>query len=296
MPRVLLTGSTGFIGFSLINYLEKSSLSSLDMIEVLSSVQHPKLKTILYDVDSYFIPKIEDVSDIIHLGAFIPKSNIEANNIDKCTSNIQFTINLLNSIPKTIKRFVFISTLDVYESTNEIIDEDSVVNPISLYGWSKLYCEKMVNEWCNQNNVSCLILRLGHIYGIGEDAYKKLIPETIKKIIQDTPPVIYTKGLEKRSFLNINDCVRCIWKALSIESEDKIVNIVSGYSKSVLEIIKMIILVSGKPLNPEILNKDIITRDYVFDNKKMYNFFGEEQISLYDGLKKEYEYFLSKSI
>lgn len=296
MEKVLLTGSTGFIGSSLIQYLESFLSLSPDKVEVLSSTQHPKLKTILYDSDSYIIPKIEGISDIIHLGAFIPKKSIDANNIAECTSNILFTLNLLNNLSDEIRKFIFVSTIDVYESTDKIIDEDSIVNPSSLYGWSKLYCEKIVNEWCNQHNVSCIILRLGHIYGSGEDAYKKLIPETIKKIMENTPPVIYSKGIEKRSFLHVDDCVRCIWKAINIETDESIVNIVSGDSKTVTEIVTMLIDISGKPFSPQILNNKLETKDYLFDNTRMLKFFGEEQVSLSEGLKGEYEYFSSKNV
>ena len=137
MSTVLLTGSTGFIGSSLITYLEENSPKSLNDILVLSSVQHPKLKTILYDVNSFILSEIIDVTSVIHLGAFIPKNNIEVNDIERCTSNITFTKNLLNTLPTTIDKFIFISTTDVYKKIN-LINEDSIVEPAGLYGWSKL--------------------------------------------------------------------------------------------------------------------------------------------------------------
>lgn len=295
MSTVLLTGSTGFIGSSLINYLETNSPSSLHDILVLSSVEHPKLKTVLYDVNSLVIPELIDASTIIHLGAFTPKNNSEANHIKKCTSNIIFTQNLLNNLPKSIEKFVFISTLDVYESNNEIINEYSKVTPVSIYAWSKVYCERIVIEWCKKWNVSCKILRLGHIYGSGEDAYKKLIPETIKKIIQDIPPVIFTDGNEKRSFLHVNDCVRCIWEAFTVESDDLLINIVSGNSFSVKQLVQMLVEISGKSLFPQIQGNNIETKDYFFDNTKMVEVFGPEQVEILEGLSEEYDYFLNKA-
>ena len=294
MPKILLTGATGFIGSSLINYLGSELPEALHDIVVLSSNKYPGLPTILYQPLSYVIPPVHDVADVIHVGAFTPKSSNDANDIERCTSNILFTSNLLARLPETVRQFVFISTVDVYKSSNQVTDENSLVNPVSLYAWSKLYCEKMVNEWCNQQNVSCKILRLGHIYGTGEDAYKKLIPETIKKILLDEPPVVFTNGYEKRSFLHVNDCVRCIWNAVKVENEESLVNIVSGSSKTVLEIINMLIEISGKTLKPKVLNKEIVTRDYVFNNARMMKIYGIEKKSLFNGLKEEYEYFLSK--
>lgn len=289
----LLTGSNGFIGSSLIKYLELNSPSELNKILILSSNKHSKINTLLYDLKSYVIPEITDVTSIIHLGAFTPKSNQESNNIESCTNNIIFTKNLLKSLPPKIDKFIFISTLDVYKNS-KIINEKSLVEPVSLYGWSKLYCEKMIIEWCKEHNASYIILRLGHIYGIGEDTYKKIIPESIKKIINDLPPVIYSDGEEIRSFLHVNDCIRCIWKSLELNCFDQIINIVSGKTITVKQLVNSLIEISEKKLKPQILNYNIDKKDYIFNNSKMIKLFGNEQIDLYQGLKEEYLYFLKK--
>ena len=125
MSKVLLTGATGFIGSALIDYLELNMPSMLNELVVLSSVQHPKLDTLLYNVETYSTPKIENVSAVIHLGAFTPKSNFNSNDIDKCFSNIYFTKNFLESLPTTVSKFVFASTLDVYQTSNTCVNKVS---------------------------------------------------------------------------------------------------------------------------------------------------------------------------
>ena len=57
-----------------------------------------------------------------------------------------------------------------------IINESSFANPLTIYGWSKLYCEKLLENWSKENNI---ILRIGHIYGKGE----KVIPVTILRFL-----------------------------------------------------------------------------------------------------------------
>ncbi len=294
MDRVLITGISGFIGSAFISYVNSNNLLSNKEIVVLSTKLHKNFETILYNPESFIIPKIMGVSAVIHIGSYTPKSKDESNDIDKCSSNIIFTRNLLDSLPKTIRKFVLISTVDIYKSTNQITNEKSIVSPGSIYGWSKLFCEKIIIEWCKQQNVSFIVLRLGHIYGSGEDEYKKLIPVTIKSIIKGQSPIVYTNGLEKRSFLHVNDCVRCIWEAYKSDCDLGVVNIVSGISKTVLEIVNLLIEISGKKLCAEILNNYVETRDTIFDNKLMVQVFGAEQISLEDGLIEEYEYFVSK--
>ncbi len=293
MNKVLITGSTGFIGSALVEYVKKNRPEYLKDVIALSTKNNPSINTILYDNVSLAIPKIENITDVIHLGAFIPKISALANDIDKCTSNIEFTKLLLQQIPNSINKFVFISTVDVYRLDGNTINESTQTEPSGLYGWSKLYCEKIVEQWCKQNNVKCTILRLGHIYGPGEELYLKLIPETIKKLIADVKPTIYTKGDEIRSFLHIDDCVRCIWDALNINAEYALINIVSGNAFTIKQIVELLIQCSGKNIEPQILGNNIKTNDYIFDNSIMIKYFGKEKVDLLDGLKNEYEYIKS---
>ena len=293
MNKVLITGTTGFIGSALVDYVKNNRSEYLKDIIALSTKNNPTINTILYDNVSLSIPQIENITDVIHLGAFIPKISALANDIDKCTSNIEFTKLLLQQIPNSINKFVFISTVDVYRIDGNTINESTQTEPSGLYGWSKLYCEKIVEQWCKQNNVKCTILRLGHIYGPGEEVYLKLIPETIKKLITGVQPTIYTKGEEIRSFLHIDDCVRCIWAALNINAVNGLINIVSGNAFTIKQIVELLIQCSGKNIEPQILGNSIKTNDYIFDNSIMIEYFGKEKVDLLDGLKNEYEYIKS---
>lgn len=294
MSKVLITGATGFIGTSLINYLELNKPEVLTRIVALSSKTHSKLPTVLYQTNPFDIPLLENITDVIHIGAYTPKNNLEANDILRVTENIEFTVKLLNSLPQSVERLVFISTLDVYLLDGSILNEQSTVKPVSLYGWSKLYCEEVVRHWCEQNHTSCTILRLGHIYGTGEEVYKKIIPETIKKLIHGLPPIIYSDGQEERSFLNVDDCVRCIWESLSLHAPYTLVNVVSGKSHTIEELIDILIKISGQDVKPQVRRDEIKRNNYIFDNSKMIGLFGNETVDIVEGLNNEYRYFLNK--
>jgi UDP-glucose 4-epimerase len=293
MAKILITGANGFICKSLLDYLIANTHIQNKDILLLSSKKHDSFETLFYDKE-YSIPAIPNVEGVIHIGAFIPKSSETSDDLSLNLGNILYTANLLKSVSTKTNRFIFISTIDVYDF-NCVVNEKSQTNPVSLYGWSKLYCEQMVIKWCEKRQIPYQILRLGHIYGIGEDAYKKIIPITIKKVLTDKSPVIFSKGEEKRSFLNVKDCVRMIWQSYNYSVTEPVVNIVSNQSYSILEIVKAIIQISGKDLNPEILNRPIAIRDYLFDNTLMRTLFGEEQITLLDGLREEYRYFANLS-
>ena len=146
----------------------------------------------------------------------------------------------------------------------------------------------MVEQWGKQYASVVQVLRLGHIYGQGEEAYKKLIPETIRNIKSDKAPVIYSAGNEKRSYLHISDCVRAIWSAVQLDEPIGPVNIASAKAYPIKDIIQILVDVSGKNLRPDILYKNIPVRDVLFDNKKMEHYLTVEEQCLHEGLKQQF--------
>lgn len=292
--NILITGSTGFVGSALLRKINE--VKNEDKIFLLSSRHNDNFDTYLYhrDGSNYVIEAPENVDVLIHLGAWTPKSGGEANDIERSFSNIQFTKSLLNQL-NTLRKIIFISTLDVYAPTIEAINEDSSVKPISLYGSSKLFCEEMVKAWANEKSISCCILRLGHIYGVGEFQYKKLIPILIGQALRNEPINIFSDGMEKRSFLDVDNCADVIWKAAHDESTD-LYNVVSGNPVCVAEIARMIKELSSSKSEINILNKVNNTRDCVFDNTKLINQYHVEEKPLEEGLKEEIEYFRSLSV
>lgn len=287
--NILITGSTGFVGSALLRKIIESD--GKDNIFLLSSRLNEQFETFLYRRDgsnyAFEVPKNVDV--LIHLGAWTPKSTAVANDVEKSFSNIQFTYNLLAKL-ETLKKMVLVSTLDVYLPTTETITEQSLIKPISLYGSSKVYCEDMVNAWTKDKSIPCCILRLGHIYGVGECQYKKLIPILIGQALRNEPINIFSDGQEKRSFLDVDNCADIIWQAAHDESTG-VYNVASGNSVRVAEIAQRIKEFSGSNSEINILNKITKTRDCIFDNTKLLNQFRFVEKSLEEGLKEEIEYF-----
>lgn len=293
--KILLTGATGFIGGNILKAIHEDG--NYDVI-CLGSSQIDEFKFInhknyTFSKESFYREGIDKIDIVIHAGAFTPKQNSEANNIEKSSSNIFNTIHLINNLPSLPEKFIFLSTLDVYPSIEGEITEEITPNPNALYGSSKLYCEKVIEKWAIQENVIFQILRLGHIYGPGEGDYQKLIPLSIKKLIGDEIPTIYSDGADLRSFLYVDDCCRLILNSISLLNSAGPINIVSAHSESIKKIIEILCSYKSEKLKPTILNRKIPRRDLVFDSEKMTDLLGEEQVSIQDGLKLEWEYFLN---
>jgi UDP-glucose 4-epimerase len=296
LKTILLTGASGFIGKHLLVAIAKLP-EYRDRIVLLSSTKIEGYTTIIhnnynYGINDFLQSGVNDIEIIIHSGAFTPKSGRDANLLAKSKSNIDSVFHLINNLPNIPKKIIFLSTLDVYQSCEEPINEASTTLPATLYGWSKLYGEKMLEQWANANGVALQILRIGHIYGSGEEHYQKLIPVSIRKALKGESPSIFTKGEELRSFLHVSDCINAIVSAINLNADCGPINIASDKALSVKQIIQIIIDEVGLKTSPIIQANNIPGKNVVFDNTKMITYLTEESITFINGIREEIKNFI----
>lgn len=286
--NILITGANGFIGNAVMQELLK--YNNLSIIELSSKVstnicnKFPRENVIFlshnnYNFDANYLLNsgCENVEVILHIGAFIPKFVADANNINLCSANITNTAKLINSKLPNLQKIIYISTLDVYTESAEIISENTLTNPISLYGWSKLYSEKIIENFAKQNNLTYQILRLGHVFGEGEEKYKKMLPLTIKNVLTNNDINIFGNGEDIRTFIYIKDVAKAIVNAIFLKEHNvinNIINIVGEQQISINDLVKKINEISWKICKKqskinyvEVANQ--INRNLIFDNTKL---------------------------
>lgn len=288
--KILITGVNGFIGSKVLDSLKKMYCN--DEIIALSSTPVENTRTILhnnykFDKNIFLNNKCEDIDILIHIGAYTPKSGKSANLIEENTANIYNTQKLLLAL-NNLKKIIFISTLDIYKE-DDIITESTLENPISLYGWSKLYCEKMVQAYAKENDIVYQILRLGHVFGPGEEKYQKILPLTIKKVINNEDIEIWGDGKAIRTFIYIKDVVNAIVNSINL-SESQIINIVGEEQVTITDLVRKIIEISQKNINIKYIPSNIPNRNLIFDNAKLKQYLIPNLTCLQDGLIEEYQY------
>ena len=289
---ILVTGVTGFIGGHLLESLIKKY--GKQNIVALTSAPISKCDFLLhndynFDINYFVNSGFENIEIIIHAGAFMPKSNADANYINGCNSNIISTTKLLSSILPKLKKFIFFSTVDVYAHENPIT-ELTPISPASLYGHSKVYCEQIITTWALHNNICHQILRIGHVYGEGEEKFKKIIPVTMQRLLSNIPLQMNGDGIEIRSFIYVQDAVNAILNALKIKNEAGIINLVGHEKISMKDLLNEIIAVSRKSPKINLMKKTTPNRDLIFDNSKMRDLLYIPKVGLKEGLLKEWNY------
>lgn len=289
---ILVTGASGFIGKHLLKFLtakygrENIVALTSQHIENVQCVLHNNYR---FENDIFIKHGFENIETIIHAGSYTPKNGNEINNIHLSNSNISTTELLIGAHLPNLKKVIYLSAIDVYNSAS-IITEQSVESPVSLYAHSKLYIEKMLQNWAIQENKVVQILRIGHVYGPGEEAYAKLIPETFRKILLNQDLTIWGSGEELRSFIYIDDLVKSITKSIEYTENLGVINVVGSQPISIINLVEKIKTIANSSVAIEKVEGNFKGKNSVFDNQKLLKFLLDKETKLYDGLLAEYQF------
>lgn len=288
--KMIITGTSGFIGARI---LARARAIYGDGVTAFSS-RRSEGSHIVYNDEPDFglsarqLALVEGADIVIHAGAFIPKSGAEANQIASCNSNITFTKKLLDLPWHNLKKVVFLSTVDVYANIDDPISENTAAIPVSLYGMSKLYCERMVALYAQEKGISDQVLRIGHVYGPGEEKYSKVIPKAIQNIVDGKDVELWGEGRELRSFIYIDDVVAAIINSVESQEDMGVVNVVGGNAIGIRDLLEMLIDIGGRKTH--IVRREFLgnPRDLVFDNTKFKRYLLREETDFRTGLREEF--------
>ncbi|HEX8546725.1 MAG TPA: SDR family oxidoreductase [Cytophagaceae bacterium] len=289
---ILITGASGFIGKAVLVALQESY--GYENVVALTSAPIINCQTLLHSSYNFSPDYFNDrgwgsICTIIHLGAFTPKHSSDANDLSNCAGNIFSTQKLLEAKLPNLKKIIFASTLDVYKC-DTVITEETIIEPVSLYGNSKLYCERMIDIWANKKNIVHQILRIGHVYGPGEEEYQKIIPLSMYKLLKDQELEIWGTGEEVRSFIYLNDVVKALLKSIQLEKFIGPINLVGENQISVKDLINLLINMHGSSVQPVTRQLQAPGRNYIFNNDKMKRHLLASETPLSEGLAAEFDY------
>ncbi|MCE7871507.1 SDR family oxidoreductase, partial [bacterium CPR1] len=103
-----------------------------------------------------------------------------------------------------VRRFVFASTCSVYGASDELLDESSALNPVSLYARSKIASERVLMSLADPG-FSPTCLRFGTIFGLsGRTRFDLVVNLLAAKAVLDGEITVYG-GDQWRPFLHVDD-------------------------------------------------------------------------------------------
>lgn len=256
--KILLTGSTGFVGSAL-----KSKLADYDLIEIVR--KEPLDKSTNFYIKEMsskedFSECLKGIDVVIHMAAKVHQMNNKDNEKDDYLEiNHKATVNLaLQAANAGVKRFIFISTIKVNgEKTehNKIYTYLDKPNPEDSYAISKAKAEKGLLEVSNNTNLEVVIIRPPLIYGPA--AKGNFL--TLMKISKKNIPLPFKSIKNKRSFVSIDNLVDLIEVCIKHPNAKNNIFLVSdGLAVSTSKLIRLIRVAYGLKPNLFYINPFII--------------------------------------
>ncbi len=246
--RVVVTGGTGFVGRHLVSALVDAGVQVVSLVRRGGDVSG-RAGLRIVDVDLGDARGLDALdlgrSDILfHLAAWTPKQSGPQDVDAIVRSNVLGTDQLLRALLPRVDRVVFASSIDVYGTLEGRVGDAAPTTPTTIYGAGKLIAESIVRQRAAEAGRSWCVLRLGHIYGPGEAAYRKLVPLTIERVLRGELPLTLGDGLERRDLLYVADAVAALSSAARSTATGPF-NLVSGVSYTVRDIVGTIEDIAG---------------------------------------------------
>lgn len=212
--------------------------------------------------------------------------------------NINSTQVLLEAAKDTpsLKRLVFASTSSVYGDAETLPTHEEICpKPVSPYGITKLAAERLCGLYHKNFGVPFVSLRYFTVYGPRQRpdmAFHKFF----KAVLTDEAIPIYGDGQQTRDFTFVSDAVAANLAAATVlEAVGEIFNIGGGSRVVLAEVLQTMEEIVGHPIKKNHVEKAMgDARHTAADVSKAQKVLGyQPQVSLYDGLKQEWQWIQS---
>lgn len=310
---VFVTGATGLVGSWLVKDLIKKGAKVSALIldydmnsELIRSGDIKFINTVdgnLRDYATVFKAIQKHNSQVIfHLGAQTIVGTAINSPKETFESNIQGTWNILETtrkLPNLVESVVVASSDKAYGSSKNLpYVEDHPLKGVGPYDVSKSCTDLIAQAYGLTYGLPVTISRCGNIYGGGDLNWSRIIPGTIRSLLNAQQPVLRSNGLYIRDYINVDDVVSA-YLLLAEETTSKNLNgqafnFSTDIALTVLELYEAICMEAvGRKVEPKILNEATSEiKDQHLDSKKAKHILNwNSKIDLHQGLQSTVKWY-----
>jgi len=308
--NVLVTGAGGFKGSHLVEQLSKTDANIISLVRDFDSRSYFETKNlgkksivVIGDLKDY--RKIADIlskyeiTTIFHLGAQPIVTTALLNPLETLESNIMGTVNVFEAarVYGKVSEIVFVSSDKAYGPTEHIpYKETERLHGKAPYDVSKSCADLIAQMYFRVYNLPITITRCANVFGPGDLNMNRIIPGVIEAMIKNKPLEIRSDGKMVREYIYVKDSIDAYIKlAENIQkTKGQAFNIAGHNILSVLDVVKKVSSVVGKPIKVNILNKakTEIPKQYLDGNKIKELLGWEPKTNFEDAIIECYEWYL----
>ena len=208
MKNILITGGAGYKGIllteKLLNLGHKVTILDNFMYgyeSTLHLVANSNLTINKKDIRNIELSDVKDFDVVFHLAGISGMPACAQNPHSAESINFESTKKLCDLLSKE-QLLINASTTSMYGFSEEICDENSHINPVSIYGKTKYEAEKVIQE--RKMSIS---LRFATVFGISPKMRNDLmVNDFTYKAIHDRSIILFA-GDTKRTFIHIKDAI-----------------------------------------------------------------------------------------
>lgn len=248
--RVLITGSSGFVGRHLMSFFRAQNAITLGI------TRHPVHKESENVVDASNLSSLHRVVKdfrphaVFHLASEAVVEAGQTHPYETFHNNIVSTLNVLESCRMlSVPRIIIASTVHVYGDAPLPYREDEAARPSRPYETSKTASDLIAQSYADSYNLPVLIPRFANIYGPGDTNATRIVPKTIQAIMRGEQPTLWD-GRARRDYLYIDDAIHAYYLLGKITEQqmerNRIYNFATGTSVTAKKLMEMIIAIMKK--------------------------------------------------
>lgn len=266
---IIITGAAGFIGSSLIRYLNKQGIT--DILAVDDLTKPDKWKNLINLKFTHIVSKNQIISTInkirgkdnidliIHLGACSDTFNTDDQYV--LDNNYQYSKRLYDWCIKEGCRFIYASSMAVYGNDNR---------PLNIYAYTKLLFDDYVNNSLIKPS-QYVGLRFSNVFGHNEyhkGSMASMVYQAYKQTKETNCVKLFKLKNIKRDFGYIKDIVSVVYHFIKNKKVNGIFEVGSGNVTTFEHLVKCVCESMNQPVNYSYKDiPDNVKRQYQLSNK-----------------------------